>query len=118
MPYIRTTTSVRLDREKEEKLRSILADAVSECLGKDPFRMMSLFESNPGMSRGRTEDNTGKVAFVECKFFGGDSYEAFEAFDSRIKKEFCETLELAPENIYIKYEVINGWGHPANIFKI
>jgi len=56
--------------------------------------------------------------FVECKFFGGGGYEVFEAFDKAMHELYRNVLSIQPQDLYIKYEVIYGWGEPAKIFKI
>jgi len=117
MPFIRTTTSAVLDQEKEEKLIAIYGDAVSRFLGKAPVRMMTAVEGGIHMRRG-LEKRDVPTAFVECKFFGGENYENFREFDESLKKSLCGLLGTAPSDLYIKYEVINGWDAQTRIFKI
>lgn len=118
MPFIRVTTNVVLDEEKELKLRGRMADIVGCILGKDPVRMMTAFEGGVHLCRGGSENVHVPAAFVECKFFGGRDYESFESFDGAMKAIYREVLGIEPVNLYIKYEVINGWDEPARIFKV
>lgn len=117
MPFIRTTTNVELNSEKEKKLREGTAQLVKEILGKDPVRMMTAYEGGIHLSRGLSGEKQ-PTAFVECKFFGGGPYEIFEEFDQKMHALYQEVLLVEPQDLYIKYEVINGWDHPAQIFKI
>ena len=78
MPFIRVTTNVVLDEEKELELRGRMADIVDRILGKDPVRMMTAFEGGVHLCRGDSENAHISAAFVECKFFGGRDYESFE----------------------------------------
>lgn len=118
MPFIRTTTNVVLDVSKENSLREGTASFVKEILGKDPIRMMTAYEGSMHLCRGQSENRAVPTAFVECKFFGGGGYEVFEKFDAAMHALYKEVLDIEPQNLYIKYEVINGWDEPARIFKI
>lgn len=118
MPFIRTTTNVTLDETKENSLREGTATLVREILGKDPIRMMTAYEGSVHLCRGQAENKDIPTAFVECKFFGGGGYDTFEKFDVAMHTLYKEVLEIEPSNLYIKYEVINGWDEPARIFKI
>lgn len=117
MPCIRTTTSVKLDKEKKTQLRNCLGAAVEKYLGKDPVRMMTIFEDGMDMSRGLEERPGDPIAFIECKFFGGENLSDFKNFDKTIKEEFGRILKMAPPDLYIKYEVINGWENAPKLFK-
>lgn len=118
MPFIRTTTNVMLNPEKELVLKHRIADIVESVLEKDPARMLTAFEGGVHLYKGL--DDTGELpaAFVECKFFGGRDYKSFEQFDAAMKLIYSEELHIEPGNLYIKYEVIHGWGEPAHIFKV
>lgn len=118
MPFIRVTANTALSETIEHELRSQMAECVKNILGKDPVRMMTAFEEKVHLCRGGNENSFVPAAFVECKFFGGDDYEAFEKFDSAMKKIFGQLLNITPDNLYIKYEVIDGWNEPPRIFKI
>lgn len=118
MPFIRTTTNVGLTKDAEIALKQRMAGIVQDILGKDPARMLTAFEGDIHLYRGL--DDTGDIpaAFVECKFFGGKDHASFERFDAAMKQIYGEVLHIEPVNLYIKYEVINGWNEPAHIFKV
>ena len=118
MPFIRTTTNVELDEAQEKYLREGTAELVKDILGKDPVRMMTAYEGSIHLCRGTDENKNVPAAFVECKFFGGGGYEVFEQFDQSMHALYQKVLQIEPQNLYIKYEVINGWDKPAQIFKI
>lgn len=118
MPFIRTTTNVNLSEVHEKSLREGTAKLVQDILGKDPIRMMTAYEGNVHLCRGMEENKDVPTAFVECKFFGGGGYEIFEHFDKAMHELYQNILSIEPQNLYIKYEVINGWDEPARIFKI
>ena len=52
------------------------------------------------------------------KFAEFEGYEVFEAFDKAMHELYRNVLSIQPQDLYIKYEVIYGWGEPAKIFKI
>ncbi len=118
MPFIRVTSNVEISSEQESELRQKTADIVGNILGKDPARMMTAFEGGVHLCRGTAENAGVPAAFIECKFFGGPDFEVFKEFDSRMHKIYGDVLNIRPEDLYIKYEVINGWDTPARIFKI
>ena len=118
MPFIRTTTNAKLDDDREIRLREGLGRAVDRYLGKDPVRMMTVFEGGMHLQRGIGARMDIPAAFVECKFFGGDDLNSFEKFDEAVKDLYRKELSAAPEDLYIKYEVINGWESDSRIFKL
>jgi hypothetical protein len=118
MPFIRTTTNLPLTHENEIRVKHRLEQIVSDILGKNPERMLTAFEGNLHLYRGTDDRGAIPAAFIECKFFGGRDYADFEKFDEQLKIIYGEELGISPQNLYVKYEVINGWDQQAQIFKI
>ncbi len=118
MPFIRTTTNVELTKETEVALKHRMAKIVQEILGKDPARMLTAFEGSVDLYRGTDDSGEIPAAFIECKFFGGKDDASFERFDKAMKQIYGELLQIEPVNLYIKYEVINGFHEPPQLFKV
>ena len=118
MPFIRTTTNVNLDEAQEKSLREGTAELIKDILGKDPIRMMTAYEGGVHLSRGTGENHHVPTAFVASALPLTEtvvrSTWALQAMHDLYRK----TLSIEPVNLYIKYEVINGWDKPAQIFKI
>ncbi|HWT27340.1 MAG TPA: phenylpyruvate tautomerase MIF-related protein [Mobilitalea sp.] len=56
------------------------------------------------------------VAFVEVKLFGGATSEAYQKLTAALTKILKEELNIAPDQIYVRYEETRYWGWNGNNF--
>ena len=114
MPYISTKTNVSISKEKEVKIKSALGKAINILPGKSENWLMLSFEEECSMYfKGESDKN---IAFVEVKLFGKSSSDAYDKLTLEITGILNRELQIAPENIYVKYEEVSHWGYNGHNF--
>jgi len=53
---------------------------------------------------------------VEVKLFGGATSEAYQKLTAALTKILKEELNIAPDQIYVRYEETRYWGWNGNNF--
>lgn len=51
-----------------------------------------------------------KIAYVDVGIFGNESHRGYDSFTAAISKIFAEVLAVPPDNVYVNYHDIIGWG--------
>lgn len=113
MPYINTTTNIKITNEQEINLKSKYAQAVS-VIGKSEAYLMLGFNDNCHMYFGGNGSNP--IAFVEVKFFGTASSEKLNKLTAQICTAVSDELGIAQNKIYVKYEPVENWGWNGSNF--
>lgn len=108
MPYIRTTVSKKLTDAQRDILKSKLGNAIALFPGKsEAWLMLSFNDEVPMYFKG---DGSADYAYVEVSLFGSASDSAYDHMTACVTEIMSETLGIAGENIYIKYEEVGHWG--------
>ena len=114
MPYIKTTTSVKLDGAKKDALKAKLGQAIALIPGKSEAWLMLSFEDGAYMSfKGDTSED---YAFADVSLFGSASDAAYDRLTAAICEILSEELGVKLSNIYVKYEETNHWGWNGSNF--
>lgn len=114
MPYISTKTTVSVNPERKEAIKSKLGKAIELIPGKSESWLMLSFEDNSSMYfKGSNEK---PLAFAEVKLFGKASSEAYKKLTKAITDIIGEELGIKPDCIYVKYEEVSIWGWNGNNF--
>ncbi len=114
MPYIKTTTSVKLNDEKKEALKSKLGQAIALIPGKSEAWLMLAFEDGAYMSfKGNADED---YAFADVSLFGSASDAAYDRLTGAICEILNEELGIKLSNIYVKYEETDHWGWNGSNF--
>lgn len=113
MPYINTTTNVKIRKEQELNLKSKYARAIS-IIGKSETYLMLGF--NPECSMYFAGDSNKPIAFVEVKFLGTSTHEKLNNLTAELCKIISEELDIPQSKIYIKYEEVKYWGWNGSNF--
>jgi phenylpyruvate tautomerase PptA (4-oxalocrotonate tautomerase family) len=114
MPYISTKTTVTIDSEKREAIKSKLGKAIELIPGKsENWLMISFDDACPMYFKGSNEK---PLAFLEVKLFGKASEEAYRKLTKAITEIIHEELSIQPDCIYVKYEEVSTWGWNGNNF--
>ncbi|NME82061.1 phenylpyruvate tautomerase MIF-related protein [Clostridium sp. SM-530-WT-3G] len=114
MPFIGSRVTVKISKEKEEILKTRLAEAAESCLGKPEKFLMVGFEDEYTLYFGG--DKLEKGAFVEVKILGKATREEFEEMTAEICKIYGEELGIPQDKIYVKYEEVQNWGWNGSNF--
>lgn len=108
MPFINSKISTKITAEQEKEIKSRLGQAIALIPGKSESWLMLGFE--PEYKLYFKGDNSAPLAFVEVSVFGGENRDGFDALTGAICKIFNEVLGIAPDHVYVKYEVAKYWG--------
>lgn len=107
MPFINTTTNVKITEEKRELLKFQLGEAIG-LLGKTENWLMLSFEDEKKMFfKGK---DSSPMAFVDISVFGDSADEQCEKMTKEICRVFNDTLGISPDMIYVKFTGTNQWG--------
>lgn len=111
MPYIRTSTNVKIDELKLKNIKEKLGSAI-RLMGKSEDWLMLEFNDNATMYfKGNGQD---AVAFIDVKVLGNvnNSNEMTKELTNIISTE----LEIEPNKIYIAYQGYSDWGYNGSNF--
>ncbi len=114
MPFINTKTTVSINSEKREAIKSKLGKAIELIPGKSESWLMLSFEDESVMYFNGS--NAKPLAFIEVKIFGKASKDAYNKLTQAITDIIQEELDVQPDCIYVKYEEISTWGWKGNNF--
>ena len=108
MPYISTTTSVKISKESEADLTRALGEVMSRVAGKSEEWLMLSFNDNVRMAfRGTADD----AAILEVSFLGEFSEEVYDALTEELCATASKILGVPQNRIYVKYSPIATWGY-------
>ena len=111
MPYIRTSTNVKVDELKLNSIKEKFGSAI-RLMGKSEDWLMLEFNDNAVMYfKGNSQD---PIAFIDIKVLGSvnNSNEMTRELTNIISSE----LGIGPNNIYISYQGYSDWGYNGNNF--
>ena len=108
MPFIHTRVNRPIAKETEAALAKAFGEAITLLPGKTESWLMLQFEENCRLwFKGSNQE---PVAFVQVQVFGKNDASACDALTGRISSLLEKHLQIAPDNIYVKYEETNLWG--------
>jgi len=114
MPYISTKTTVTVNLEKREAIKTKLGKAIELIPGKSENWLMVSFDDQSTMYfKGSNEK---PLAFVEVKIFGKSSKDDYCKLTKAITEIIKEELNIQPDCIYVKYEEVSTWGWNGSNF--
>lgn len=108
MPYINTKTTVAINSEKKEILKTKLGKAIELIPGKSETWLMVSFDDKSDMYFKGSHDKP--LAFIEVKIFGKATQDAYSKLTQAITAIINEELGIQPDCIYVKYEEATIWG--------
>lgn len=108
MPFIGMKTNLEVSKEKEISIKQKFGKAIELVPGKSEGWLMVSLEQNCILYfKGQTEQG---IAFVEIKLFGSSNSEVYNKLTAAVTKIIHEELDIAPNQIYVKYEEVKYWG--------
>jgi len=114
MPYIKTTTSKKIDDSTKESLKNKMGQAIALIPGKSESWLMLAFEDNISMAfKGNLNDD---FAFIDVSIFGSASDAAYDRLTGALCTIVNEELQIPLSNIYVKYEESDHWGWNGSNF--
>lgn len=110
MPYIRTSTNVKIDEEKLNIIKSKYGEAI-RVMGKSEDWLMLEFVDNSTMY---FKGNSNPVAFIDVKVLG--SVNGSNEMTRELTNIISSELGILPNNIYISYQGYSDWGYNGSNF--
>ena len=107
MPYIKTTTNVKIDGAKRDALTSAYGRAIELVPGKSEHWLMLKFEGEAEMAyRGSSEP----CAMVEVDLYGAADGAALDRLTGELTRILEGELALDPDRVYLRYLSVGDWG--------
>lgn len=107
MPFINTKTTAVISEQKEAILKQKFGRALT-ALGKSEGWLMLNFEDECRMwFQGKNDTN---VAYIEVSLYGTATESGYDRMTAEITNIISKELDIAPSNIYVKYEEVEHWG--------
>lgn len=112
MPFIISRTNCGISREQELQLKSRLGKAIELVPGKSEQYLMLGFE--PDCHLYLRGDDSQPMAYIEVSIWGNEGHLGYDLLTAEITRIFHDVLDIAPENIYLRYSDIPVWGVAGN----
>lgn len=114
MPFINTKTNIEITKGKEEMIKKKLGKAIQLIPGKSEEWLMVSFEDRCSLYFKGESNNP--IAFVEVKILGIASSEDYMKLTAAISDILQDELNIAPNQVYIRYEETQYWGWNGSNF--
>ena len=111
MPYIKTSTNIKIEDEKLNNIKTKYGEAI-RLMGKTEDWLMLEFNDNAKMYfKG---DNTNPIVFIDVKVLG--SVNNSDDMTSKLCEIIGEELNIPSNQIYISYQGYTNWGYAGRNF--
>ena len=114
MPYIKISTSIAVNQQKMEQVKSALGKAISLIPGKSESHLM--VEISDGHQLWFGGENNKPLAFVEVSILGKSTRAAYGALTAEICKILDSILGISGSGVYVKYTETEHWGFNGSNF--
>ncbi|MCM1272513.1 MAG: phenylpyruvate tautomerase MIF-related protein [Clostridium sp.] len=114
MPFINSKVSTKVSKEQEQEIKTMLAQAAGEVLGKGENWLMVGIE--PECTLYFRGDDSQPSAFVDVSIYGGENKQAFSTFTGRVCDIMKQVLNISPDRVYVKYYATSNWGWNGSNF--
>lgn len=107
MPYVKITTSVRLDETKREKLKSAVFDAITRIPGKTEEVTMLDIADGADIHKG---NNAIPAAFVDTRVFTAAPQAGKDEYCKALGDALEDLLGIEKSRVYVNILEFNAWG--------
>lgn len=114
MPYIHTTTTVKLTDTKKDALAKRFGKAITLIPGKTEAHLMLGFQDETPMYFAGKND--APMAFFEVKILGTSTKEHFSALTAELCTIMEEELGISGDCVYVEYVEATHWGWNGSNF--
>ena len=108
MPFIRTTTSEEITKEKEQRLKEEFGRAISLVSGKAECYLMLAFHDSVKMAY--QGDNETPLAMIEVQLLGESDAGELDRLTAALTKAASEVLMIDPARVYVNHSFYTHWG--------
>ena len=114
MPYIKLTTTAKIDAAKADALKTKFGKAIENFPGKtENWLMVGIEDDRKMWFRG---DASADTAMVDVELLGSVSAPASERMTAALCGILREELGIAPDRVYVKYTGYTDWGWNGSNF--
>lgn len=113
MPYIATTTNVKLPEDKRKVLKKRMGDAIALLPGKsERWLMLSWRDETPMAFQGQE----APCAMCEVKLYGAASPDAYNKLTAALCQMMEQEAGVPQSRVYVTYQEIENWGFDGSNF--
>lgn len=113
MPYIATTTSVKLNDAKRSALQQAMGEAIRLIPGKsEAWLMLSWKDETPMAFQGSQEP----CAICEVKIYGKASPADYDRLTGALCDIMAKHAGVPSSRVYVTYQEIDNWGFDGGNF--
>ena len=110
MPYIRTSTNIKIEDEKLNNIKTKYGEAI-RLMGKSEDWLMLEFNDNAKMY---FKGNNSPMVFIDVKVLG--SVNNSDEMTAKLSEIIGEELGIPSSQIYIAYQGYSDWGFSGRNF--
>lgn len=114
MPYINTTTNVKISEEQIRHLTKEMGQAITLIPGKSEDWLMLNFNGSSTMAF--RADTVTPTAMLEVEIFGNAKAGDLQALTERLCEIIANVLSVPSDRIYVKYREVDSWGWNGSNF--
>ena len=109
MPYIKTSTTVKVTKEMEKALTEEYGKAIELIPGKgEEWLMLNLFDECRMAFRG---SNDNDICMIEVDIFGSAAPAHYDALTKKLCEIAGKILGVKGDKVYVKYRECDRWGY-------
>ena len=108
MPFIRTTTSEKITKERELDLKADFGRAISLVSGKAERHLMLAFHDSVKMAY--QGDNETPLAMIEVQLLGESDAGELDMLTAALTESVRRVLGIDPTRIYVNHSFYKHWG--------
>lgn len=113
MPFIDLKTNKQVNKHDEIALKQALGNAIAILPGKsETWLMLDIHDE----CRMYFHGSDAPCAMLQVQVFGKINPEKCELLTAEICRIMDSTLQISPENTYVKYEEVDLWGWNSQNF--
>ena len=114
MPYIKLTTTARVDAEKAAALKADFGRAIENFPGKtEQWLMVNVEDGKRMWFRG---DDSADTAMVDVDMLGQVGRASSEKMTAALCRILHDRLGISPDRVYVKYTGYADWGWNGSNF--
>jgi len=107
MPFIATTTNLKISPETEQLLKQKLGQAIALIPGKTEDWLMLSFQAEMPMY---FQGNAAPALYADVRLFGSANPQNYNKMTAELTKIYAEALDILPSRIYVTYAEVSHWG--------
>lgn len=113
MPYIHAKFSDTVSAEKEKELKTALGEAITLLNKPERYLMVEIEDDRRLYFGGR---NDAPIAYFDVALLHSAPRACYEKLTERLCETARDIMGVDPQNVYVKFEETENWGHNSGMF--